>query len=465
MRKTITVLLLFFTCCFVTQAQKWIEAGTGSNTLNANNTIQSILIDKVGNVYAAGSFTDSTNQSKGHTYVATWNETDWTKLGGKNADTLNGQINSIVMDDSGNVYAAGNFTDTNGYYYVAKWTDTCWTELGADSLHRLNANGYIYSIIADDSCHVYAAGNFTNSNGFYYVAKWTDSTWIELGTDSAHALRANGWIYPIVLDDSGNVYAAGNFTDTSGNYYYIAKWNGTSWTELGTGNNALNANGFIRAMTVDTFNNIYAAGEFTDAAGNHYVAKWNGTTWTELGSDNGALGANNNINTLTTDNKGNLYAGGNFTDVNGNPYIAKWNGKSWSELGTEKTALNANRSILSIVVDTWGNLYAAGNFSDTSGYDYVAKWTSDTLNTTGILQAVNSASISMYPNPGTDLVHIIAPEDGQLTMLTLTGEKVYTTAVNKSGSVIDINSLSSGMYIIQFNGQYTSYAPVKWVKQ
>ncbi len=65
-----------------------------------------------------------------------------------------------------------------------------------------------------------------------------------------------------------------------------------SWSELGTGVNALNANGPFLSIVTDGSNNIYAAGYFTDNNGKQYVAKWNGTMWSELGTGSNALNAN-----------------------------------------------------------------------------------------------------------------------------------------------------------------------------
>ena len=55
-----------------------------------------------------------------------------------------------------------------------------------------------------------------------------------------------------------------------------------AWSELG-GLNGLGANGTIYSMCKDAVGNIYAAGTFTNSSGNRYVAKYNGTSWSELG--------------------------------------------------------------------------------------------------------------------------------------------------------------------------------------
>jgi hypothetical protein len=52
-----------------------------------------------------------------------------------------------------------------------------------------------------------------------------------------------------------------------------------------------------------------------------YIAKWNGTTWSALGT-----GMNGTVSALAFDSSGNLYAGGEFATAGGlvRPFLANW---------------------------------------------------------------------------------------------------------------------------------------------
>ncbi|XZF14071.1 T9SS type A sorting domain-containing protein [Chitinophagaceae bacterium MMS25-I14] len=348
---------------------QWSELGTGANALNANSNIRTISADRFSNLYAGGVFSNGA----GNEYIAKWDGASWAELGsGAGALNANSVIWTSTTDKTGNVYAAGFFTNSANMYYVAKYSGGSWAELGgANSLH---ANNTIYSITSDTSGHIYASGDFTDSAlsflGHRYVAEWNGTNWIELGT-GANALNPNNTVRSVLTDPAGNVYAAGDFTNSSGGTY-VAKWNGSSWTELG-GNNALGGNSSIYCMARDASGNIYAAGSFTNSLGETYVAKWNGVTWTELGGLSG-IGTNSSIWALTTDAAGNVYAAGDFTGgAAGMHYVAKWDGSSWSELGFSNP-LNANGYITSLVADASNNVYAGGAFTDSLGSQYVAKY-------------------------------------------------------------------------------------------
>ena len=289
----------------------------------------------------------------------------WSELGGTASLAANSIIYSTCSDAAGNVYAAGDFTNGNGKYYVAKYDGTSWTELGG--ANSLAANGVIYSICSDASGNIYAAGDFKNARLKRYVAKYDGTSWSELG--GTNALAANGVIRSICSDAVGNIYAAGNFKNSSINRY-VAKYNGSTWSEFG-GLNALAANKAIYSICSDASGNIYAAGNFRNGIDNRYVAKYDGTGWNELGGSN-ALPANGIILSICSDAAGNLYAAGNFR--NGSSYyVAKYNGSTWSKLGGTN-ALAVNNPILTTCSDAAGNIYAAGEFVNGSSNRYVAKY-------------------------------------------------------------------------------------------
>lgn len=79
----------------------------------------------------------------------------------------NWDINTICIDASGNLYAGGGFTNSSGSRYVAKWDGTTWSELGGPN--ALAASGDILSICTDASGNIYTAGGFLNSSGNIYT--------------------------------------------------------------------------------------------------------------------------------------------------------------------------------------------------------------------------------------------------------------------------------------------------------
>jgi len=128
----------------------------------------------------------------------------------------------------------------------------------------------------------------------------------------------NGSVSALTVYDN-QLIAGGRFTTAGGTTVNrIAAWDGSSWSELGSGIGG----SAVTALTVYD-GKLIAGGFFYTAGGTaaNRVARWDGSTWQPLGS-----GMNAYVNTLTVyDNQ--LIAGGDFTTAGGTAanYIAAWN--------------------------------------------------------------------------------------------------------------------------------------------
>src|SRR4029453_19316449 len=88
-------------------------------------------------------------------------------------------------------------------------------------------------------------------------------------------------------------------------------------------------NSFVSALAMSG-SDLYVGGLFTNAGGGlaSNTAKWDGRSWSALGSGiDGSVGA---LSISGSD----VYAGGSFGMAGGSPArsIAKWNGTGWSAL-------------------------------------------------------------------------------------------------------------------------------------
>ena len=460
MRKIVLSILLFYVHLISSQAQigRWTELDT------VYNYSRSYALDSSDNLYAVR------GDNNGNPYIARWTGSNWAELGsGTNKLNANGYIYAISADKYGNIYTCGAFTDVNKNCYVAKWNGISWSELGAGNAFiygdtpltcmDINDSGYVY-------CGVKTA--------VPQVLKWNGSNWENLGMlnkslDTIKNFETSLELTTIVADDSGHVFVGEEgiyvFSVSEDNGPSLASvdganWNGNQWGDVYIGYEFQGAN-FIEALEKDRHGNIYAGGVFTNASGYNYVAKWDGKSWSELGS----LNANGFILGISVVTLGNVYACGRFTNADGYNYVAKWDGNTWSELGTGTGALHANGDIYSVVADNSGNVYTSGYFTNAAGKYYIARWNpkDSTLST---LDPLISTNLSIYPNPSKGIIHISdLPENVQMDVYNVLGQTVSTQQLSKGDSYMDLSNLTSGIYNLVFTGHHNSYTPAKWVKE
>jgi hypothetical protein len=291
-----------------------------------------------GNIYIGGMFSAVGNTAAAN--IARWDGSTWNPLG---AGT-NGDVNRIVCDTSGNLFACGRFTMA-GVRGVARWDGKNWSALPTDN--RLL--GTVMALACDTRGNLYAGGGpFTP-----WVMKWDGTKWDTLGQRMAMTLsNANGQVNFLSCDSAGNLYASGRFDSAGGHWAKnIAKWNGVKWDSLGTTTDSV-----FSAFTCDNAGNLYGA---RNSATGRAIVKWNKSAWNTLGTARGLL---LEVKSLFWKSNSELYACGRFDTINGiaATSIGKWNGTVWSSVGS---AVDGGITVNSVAFDTMGNLYAGGKFS------------------------------------------------------------------------------------------------------
>jgi len=365
----------------------WVSMG---RMLGANGAVNSVVVDEAGNLYIGGSF--SVVGEAAANRVAKWDGSTWSSLGSGMGDpNPNNRPAVYALAVSGtNLYAGGNFTTAGGVSanYIARWDGSAWSALSSGIGDSSQQNLCVYALAASGT-NLYVGGSFLSAGEVpaNYIAKWDGNAWSALGSG------VNGQVYALAVSGT-DLYAGGNLGS-------IAKWDGSAWSVLGSGMN----NGSVKALAVSG-SNLYAAGDFTTASGvpAKYIAKWDGIAWSALGSGMGGP-----VSALAVSGT-NLYAGGNFSTAGGRSAsrIAKWDGSTWSALGSGMLDPDhpGNTPTVSALAVSGTDLYAGGDFTTAGGVPtkYIAKWAEEVRAWSGLgaLLGVN-ARVNSLAVSGTDL--------------------------------------------------------------
>jgi len=211
-------------------------------------------------------------------------------------------------------------------------------------------NNRVFALATLSNGDVVAGGLFTAVGQVpaNHIAKWNGTSWTAMGSGMGRS------VYALKVLPTGQLIAGGGFSG------HVVRWDGTTWWTQGSG-----LDGDVRALTTLPNGDLIAGGIFTGGG----IARWTGGFyWLPLG-----LGMEGRMWSLSTLTNGDLIIGGDFVTVNGvsASNIARWNGTAWSAIGSGMT-----ETVLTLLTLPNGNLVAGGWFATAGGVsaNSIAQW-------------------------------------------------------------------------------------------
>jgi len=249
----------------------------------------------------AGFIEENQNQSPRphYLYVAEYVSGAWVQLGTGALDA-NTTIDSHVTyasppatDGSGNVAICWNeevessktVLTTQPALYCSYWNGTSWTSSSSLNITTTDWTYLPSTIYAGGSWYVAFTESSQGGNLRLYALK-CNTSWScsRIGTGPLN-INASTWIayHPTLATDGTNVYMAWEEQATTGSFAlgYVKKWNGTSWSQIGSAISA-GPSDSVHDMSM-AYVNYTPAVAFADLEyGNLaqvYARYWNGSTW------------------------------------------------------------------------------------------------------------------------------------------------------------------------------------------
>jgi trimeric autotransporter adhesin len=211
-------------------------------------------------------------------------------------------VYALASYDAGSgleLYAGGWFLTAGGTAaaHVARRTSTGWASLGS-GIGGPGASVFTMSVFDDGSGPaLYVAGTFDAAGGLAVnsIARWNGSSWSDVGGGLLRANGTSGVVYDLLVWDDGGgpaLHAAGLFAAAGGvPARNLARWRNNAWTEFGGGYQGIYSGGCCPyKMHVHDDGSgpaLFVAGEAATVGGGvalQGVGKWDGTAWSALGS-------------------------------------------------------------------------------------------------------------------------------------------------------------------------------------
>ncbi len=447
-----------------------------------NETVNSIKIDALGNIFLAGNF-DSTvdfdpnagtfnlNSPSGFDiFVSKWDANGnfiWAKqMGGVG----NQSGIDMTMDATNNIYTTGYFGGTCDFdpgvatstisaigandIYVSKLDgngDFVWAKsIGSATTTNLNST----RIALDASGNVYTSGYFNGTLDFDPGATTYTLTAFTSVDIFVSKLDASGnFIWTKQIGGSGTDTPSGMTTDAFGNVYLTGANSGTIDFDPSTTTYTLSPIGIydIFISKLDASGNFVFAKTFGGGTGYPESADITidvtGNIYT-TGYIDGTVDFDPGVGTTSISPIGTYDAFISKLDAMGNFISAK-------TIGSSSTNIFGSR----ITTDANGNIYTSGFYDNTADFDpnagvsnltpqgsndvFVLKLSSTTV---GIAELNDEFNVTLYPNPTNTIINIKLDEEIQtISIYNSLGALVQTEKTN----VFSVEQLSSGLYILK----------------
>ena len=319
-----------------------------------------------------------------------------------------------------------------------------WNHLGTNGANGPAINGDVSEMYATSST-MYVGGSFTNAGGIEAadrIAKWNGNSWSAVGTTGIADDIEDGSVLAIAVH-GGKVYAGGTITNAGDDAAadFLAVFDGESWEPFCNTGVGPAFGGEVRALQV-IGPELYVAGEFQDANGipaADYLVACNlstGQMRTTVNDPNHPFSSP--VNDLIATSDGTLYAGGSFTDLDDIPdadNVASYKNEVWDSLGStpiggEVHGLHANGT----------TLYVTSEGEDIGGNarsDHLVKWNGSAYSHVG----GNGSGDGYFPSGAT------------INELTTSGSLLFA-----AGDWENANGAPTGDMLAYFNG--SSWRPL-----
>ena len=449
-------------------AQEWVTRYNGPGSRDDKAT--ALAVDASGNVYVTGGSASSStypydfdyatikyNPDGAEEWVACYNgPEDW-----------GDKATAVAVDGSGNIYVTGKSSCSGDYPYNYDYATVKYNSDGVrEWVVHYNGSGNssdeATGLALDASGNVYVTGwsEGAGTDRDYTTVKY-DSDGVEQWGARYDGPGRNDWdeATGLAIDTSGSVYvtgtSGGSGTDRD---YATVKYNPSGaeqWVARysGPGNSLDKAT----ALAIDDSGNIYVAGNSGDSGTgiDYATVKYNSEGVEEwVARYNGPGNSSDEATALAVDAAGNVYVTGGSPSSSTYPYnfdyaTVKYNSEGVEEWVARYTgSKDSSDYATALAIDAHGNVYVTGySKSSSTKYDYATiKYNSE-----GIEEWV-----ARYNGPGNSLDKATALAIDASGNVYVTGVSVGT-ATPSDYATIKYNSAGAEQWVTRYNGPGNSY--------
>ena len=373
---------------------------------------------------------------------------------------FNNVVNSIVLQSDGKILVGGNFTQYKGV------TENRIIRLNIDGSKDTSFSvgtgfdGEVSTIIQQTDNKIIVGGNFVSFNGqsankiIRLNANGSRDT--SFGVGMGFGTSTTTVVLTSAIQTDGKIILAGTFASYNGvpTADNIIRLN-SDGTKDSSFNSGIIFSNTARAIAIQNDGKILVVGSFTPISGStaNGIVRLN-SDGSNDNSFNTGTGFNSAPFTVVIQSNGKIFVGGSFTSYNGVTArrIIRLNSDGSID-NSFSTGTGFDGNIFKILIHTNGKILVGGfyNSYNNNNVRYLVGLHSEISLSA---EDFNKSSFSLYPNPVLDFITLQNPENIKInnySVLDMNGRILISKPYSVSNEVIDLSSLSKGIYFIQLD--------------
>lgn len=330
------------------------------------------------NVWAVGNSTDASGNVT--TLIEQWNGTSWSIVTSPNpVGGTNNQLTSASATSASDVWAAGSYFDSTtntNEPLIEHWNGTSWSIV--TSPNSGTPDNSLTGIVAISTSDAWAVGSseIANSSNLQPLLEhWNGKSW-KLVTAPTPSQTVSNYFNGVAALSATSIWVVGGSTTSSNTTVTLTErlssntWKVVASPSPGTGNlgSALNS------VAAITSGNVWAVGQFypnsSPTSEETLVEHWTGTQWKVVTSPNSPSGVSGNgLFNVTPETKSNVWAIGAYYDSQSNPQVLTehWNGKTWNIVSAPNPGTLENQALAAARIPSSSRVWLVGFTSNASG--------------------------------------------------------------------------------------------------
>ena len=455
--------------------EKWYDQSGLSVSLSSNNSIVAIGAPK----------NDGNGGSSGHVRIYNYRFGVWTQVGDDIDGEAEGDLSgsSVSLSSDGSIVAIGApKNDGNGYMTghvrIYQNRSSLYSQVGEiDGEAVRDQSGFSVSLSSNGNI-VAIGAPFNDGNGSYSghvrIYQNQSGVWTQVGDDIDGEAENDRSGYSVSLSSDGSVVAIGARTNdgngSSSGHVRIYQNQSGVWTQVGDdidGEAAGDLSGSSVSLSSD--GSIVAIGAYSNdgngsSSGHVRVYQNQSGVWTQVGDDiDGEAAGDWSGYSVSLSSDGSAVAIGGFANDgngSGSGHVRIYQNQSgvWTQIGDDIDGeTEGDWSGSSVSLSSNGRLAVGAPLNGVNGNELGQVKVYDLNGTLGVSDL--TININVYPNPATDMLHIVNRSHSASTSFTVLnplGQEVLTGNITGQEATIDVSSLSKGYYLLDIGeGEYS----------